>query len=85
MEVPLSTSFQLAWRAHVRLRVAGVIARVRKKSKIMRRDKACQASIMPNFLKLLFETERSKVLMQRLLVCHNRGAFELSRPVEITR
>jgi len=51
----------------------------------MRRDKACQASIMRNFLKLLFETERSKVLMQRLLVCHNRGAFELSRPVEITR
>jgi len=43
----------------------------------MRRDKACQASIMPNFLKLLLETERSKVLMLRTLVCHNPEAFEL--------
>jgi len=43
----------------------------------MRRDKACQASIMPNFLKLHLETERSKVLMLRILVCHNPEAFEL--------
>jgi len=37
----------------------------------MRRNKACQASIIRNFLKLLFETQRSKVLMARTLVCHN--------------
>ena len=85
MEVPLSTSFQRAWHAHVPLRLTGLFARVRKKSKIMRRDKACQASIMPNFLKLLLETERSKVLMLRTLVCHNPEAFELSRPAEFTR
>jgi hypothetical protein len=84
MEVPLS---QLPTRAeHTRtVKTSGVIARVGKKSKIMRRNKACQASIMPNFLKLLLETERSKVLMLRTLVCHNPDAFELSRPAEFTR